>query len=109
MSFLQFCQTFGGTLWLSFAETAFDSGLKNSLAKYAPTVSVAQVSAAGVSGIRSMPLPQGSSVEGVIMAYSVAVQHIFYIVAATASAAFVCSWGLGWKSVRKAEPVAPEA
>jgi hypothetical protein len=56
-----------------------------------------------------MPMPQGSSVEGVIMAYSVAVQHFSYIVAATASVAFVCSWGLGWKSVKKAEPVDSEA
>lgn len=76
---------------------------------YAPTVSVAQVSAAGVSGIRTMLLPQGSIVEGVIMAYSVAVQHVFFIVAATATVAFVCSWGLGWQSVRKAEPIASEA
>jgi hypothetical protein len=53
---------------------------------------VAHVSAAGVSGIRSMLLPQGSSVEGVIMAY---------IVAATTSVAFVCGWGLGGRVLGK--------
>lgn len=39
--------------------------------------------------------------EGMIEAYSVAMQHVFHIVAATASVSFVCSWGLRWKSVWK--------
>lgn len=32
-----------------------------------------------------------------------------YNVAATSSVLFVYSWGLGWKSVKKDEPVASEA
>lgn len=42
-----------------------------------------------------------SSLEGVIIAYNNAVQQVFYMVAGTAAAAFVFSWGLGWKSVKK--------
>ena len=106
MAFVYFCQTFGGSLWLSFAETAFDTGLENDLPSYAPGVSVAEVVLAGVSGIRSV-IPQ-ASVEGVVMAYNNAIQHVFYMVAGTATAAFVFSWGLGWKSIKK-KNVSPEA
>lgn len=107
MAFLQFCQNFGGSLWLSVAETAFNTRLGTALPRYAPGVSAQEVASVGVSGIRSM-IPQ-ASVEGVIMAYNTAIQHVFYIVAGTATAAFILSWGLGWKSVKKAKDVAPEA
>ncbi|KAJ5785989.1 MFS general substrate transporter [Penicillium pulvis] len=99
VAFLYFCQTFGGALWLSFASTVFNAGLANLLPIYAPDVSFAEVTSAGVSGIRSV-IPH-SSLDGVIMAYNNAVQHVFYMVAGTATAAFVVSWGLGWKSVKK--------
>lgn len=39
--------------------------------------------------------------EGVRVAYSVDMQHVSYIVATTASVAFVCSWGLRWKVSRE--------
>lgn len=107
MAFVQFCQNFGGSLWLSLAETVFDTGLQNALPKYAPGISAEEVEAIGVSGIRSLIPP--ASVEGVIMAYNAAYQHVFYMVAATATAAFVFSWGLGWKSVKKTNVVASEA
>ncbi|KAJ5691284.1 hypothetical protein N7488_012019 [Penicillium malachiteum] len=72
MAFLKFCQSFGGSLLLSFADTAFGIGLDHALPKYAPGVSAATVSSAGVSGIRTM-IPQGK-VEGVIMSYVAAIQ-----------------------------------
>lgn len=99
MSFLYLCQNFGGALWLSFASTVFDTGLTNLLPIYAPEIPVAEVMSAGVSGIRSV-IPR-SSVKGVVIAYNNAVQHVFYMVAGTAVAAFIFSWGLGWKSVKK--------
>ncbi|KAJ5629587.1 hypothetical protein N7528_003244 [Penicillium herquei] len=99
MAFLKFCQNFGGSMLLSFAGTAFDIGLEHALPKYAPGVSYATVSSAGVSGIRT-EIPK-DKVAGVIMAYVVAVQEVFYIVAGTTAVAVVFSCGLGWKSVKK--------
>ncbi|KAI3008978.1 MFS general substrate transporter [Aspergillus phoenicis ATCC 13157] len=99
MAFLYFCQNFGGALWLSFASTVFNTGLANLLPIYAPDVSVSEVTSAGVSGMRSV-IPH-SSLNGVVIAYNDAIQHVFYMVAGTAGAAFVFSWGLGWKSVQK--------
>ncbi|KAJ5672711.1 MFS general substrate transporter [Penicillium longicatenatum] len=91
--------TFGGALWLSFASTVFNTGLENLLPIYAPDIPVAEVTSAGVSRMRSV-IPH-SSLEGVVLAYNDAVQHVFYMVAGTATAAFIFSWGLGWKSVKK--------
>lgn len=99
MAFLYFCQNFGGALWLSFASTVFNTGLANLLPIYAPDVSVSEVTSAGVSGMRSV-IPH-SSLNGVVLAYNDAIQHVFYMVAGTAGAAFVFSRGLGWKSVQK--------
>ncbi|KAJ5714091.1 uncharacterized protein N7483_011272 [Penicillium malachiteum] len=101
MAFLKFCQNFGGSLLLSFAETAFDIGLDHALPKYAPGVSAATVSSAGVSGIRTI-IPQ-DKVTGVIMAYMVGVKEVFYVVAGTTAVAVVFGCGLGWKSVKKAK------
>ncbi|EED24622.1 efflux pump antibiotic resistance protein, putative [Talaromyces stipitatus ATCC 10500] len=92
MAFLKFCQNFGGSLMLSLLQNGF---------RYAPGVFADTVSSIGVSGIRTM-IPQ-ASVKGVIMAYVIAVQEVFYIVAGTAAAALVFSWELGWKSVQKAK------
>lgn len=101
MAIVYFFQNFGGALWMSFAETVFDSGLQESLPHYAPGVSVAQVISAGVSGIRSSASIPHASVQGVIMSYNTSVQHVFYMVSGTASAAFILSWGLGWGSVKE--------
>lgn len=107
MAFLSFCQNFGGSLFLSFAETAFSVGLGNALPKYAPGVPADKISSIGVSGIRTM-VPQ-FSVEGVITAYAIAIHHVFYIAAGTATVASIFSWGLGWKSVKKVKDTSPEA
>jgi hypothetical protein len=43
------------------------------------------------------------------MAYNEAVVHVFYLATACAVAACIFSFGIGWKSVRKATVEAPEA
>lgn len=101
MAFLGFCRKFGGALLLSFAEIAFNSGLKNESPIYALGLSLAQVTAAGVSGIRS--IVSQTSVAVVISAYVIAIKDAFYLVAGTAVAAPIFSARLGWKNVRKLE------
>ncbi|TVY51983.1 Efflux pump mlcE [Lachnellula cervina] len=106
MSIIAFCQTLGGAMFLSFAQTGFNTGLKEALHQYAPEVSAEAVAAAGATGFRHIiPAP---SVPGVIHAYSQAINHVFYIAAGAAAASFVASWGIGWKSIKKAKTVKPE-
>lgn len=106
MALISFGQSFGGSVWLAAAQTAFSSGLQSTLKTSAPEVSSLDVATAGATGFRTQ-LP-AASIPGVIHAYQVGVSHVFYLAAACAVGVFCCAWGLGWKSVKKAKVVAPE-
>ena len=107
MALLIFAQTFGGALFLTFAETDFTNGLKQAMKIFAPNVSVETVIAVGASAVRVV-VPE-AELGGVILAYSRAVQHTFYLATGAAAATLVFCWGMGWKSVKKAKVVKPEA
>jgi hypothetical protein len=101
MSLIMFCQTLGGSLFLSFAQTALSTGLQNALPVLAPDVNAQTVIQAGASGFRAV-VPK-ASLQGVILSYNQAVNHTFYIATGSAVGVFVFSWGVGWKSVKKAK------
>jgi hypothetical protein len=107
MSLFSFCQTFGGALFLTFAQTIFSHSLVDGLQKYAPTVDASAVIAAGASAIRQVVKPD--EVEGVLEAYNLGINHNFYLAAGTAAATFVFCWGMGWHSIKKKKVVTPEA
>ena len=107
MSVLVFFQTFGSALFLSFAQTTLSSGLKNALPIFAPDVDAQAVIGAGATGFRSV-VP-AALVPGVVLAYSRAVSDVFYLATGAIAAAFLCSLGMGWRSVKKPKVVVPEA
>ena len=107
MSLIVFSQTLGGSLFLSFAQTALSAGLKHALPILAPDVDSQVVINAGATGFRAV-VPNGS-LQGVILSYSQAVNHVFYIATGAAVGTFIFSWGMGWKSVKKAKKVEPVA
>jgi len=45
----------------------------------------------------------------VLEAYNKSINHVFYLAAASAAATFVFCWGMGWKNIKKAKKVQPEA
>jgi len=107
MSVLMFAQTIGGSIIIAIAEAVFSTTLNSSIRKYAPGVDPADVVAAGAGNFRHVFSEK--VVEGVILAYNRAVNHVFYVATGIVVASWVFSWGLGWKSVKKAKVVAPEA
>ena len=107
MALVIFAQFFGGTLFLTFAETDFTNGLKKAIPIFAPNVSAEAVIAAGASAVRDV-VPD-AELGGVLMAYNQAVKHTFYLATGAAAATLVFCWGMGWKSVKKAKVVKPEA
>lgn len=107
MAIVMFSQTFGGALFLTFAETDFTNGLTKAMLTSAPNVNVETVIAAGASAIRKV-VPD-ADLGGVLFAYNQAVQHVFYLAAGSAAATLLFCWGMGWKSVKKAKVVKPEA
>jgi hypothetical protein len=101
MSLVIFSQTFGGALFLSFAETVFTNGLVKALSTFAPEVNAEIVINAGATAVSSA-VPQ-SSIAGVLLAYNQAISYVFYLATGAAVATFACCWGMSWKSVKKAK------
>ncbi|KAF2103662.1 efflux pump [Rhizodiscina lignyota] len=102
MALIMFCQTFGGSLFLSFAQTIFDHSLIASLHKYAPAVNSEAGVSAGATAFRG--IVNDADLPGVLRAYSVAIDHNFYLAAGASVGAFVCCWGMGWKKITKEKP-----
>ncbi|TAQ89078.1 hypothetical protein B7494_g2583 [Chlorociboria aeruginascens] len=99
MSIAVFSQTFGGALFLSFAQTIFSHELLVGLKKYAPTVDVETVITAGATNIRKVISKEDQP--GVIQAYNFGTNSNFYLAAGAAVALFVFSLGMGWRSIKK--------
>ena len=102
-AFLIVGHTFGGAISLSIAQTIFSNTLKNKVPEYAPGVDTSAVIAAGATAIRTVV--SSDKLAGVLRAYSSAVNGVFYYTAASAVSSFFACWGLGWKSIRKDDPV----
>lgn len=107
MSLVAFTQTFGGTIFLTFAQTIFSRSLLDGLKRFAPTVNAQAVVIAGASAIRQVVRPD--EVEGVLKAYNLGINRNFYLAAGASVGTFVFCWGMGWHSVKKKKIVTPEA
>jgi len=107
MGLLMFCQNMGAALFLSFAQTILSTTLKHELPILAPGVDVQAVIAAGASSFRDVV--SKALLPGVLLAYDRAIDRVFYLATGSAVAGFVVCWGMGWKSVKKAKVVEPEA
>lgn len=95
---LVFCQTFGGAIFIAVANSIFNNTLKNELTDRVPAMDAELVVDAGATGLRAVA--EGGELAGVLMAYSKAVDAVFYVVVATSLCMFVVSWGMGWRDIR---------
>ena len=103
MSLVMFSQTIGGAVFLTIANTIFTQSLATELPKYAPDVDPQVIVNAGATAIRSVVSPK--DLGGVLIAFSKAFDHIFYLNAAAGVACFVFAWGMGWKDIRQKKQV----
>jgi hypothetical protein len=74
-SIMLFAQTIGGALFISFAQTIFSNQLKPALANFAPEVNAEAVLGVGATNFRKV-VDEGS-VEGVVLAYNLALTTVF--------------------------------
>jgi hypothetical protein len=103
---LVFTQNFGGTIFLSFAELVFSHTLATSITQSAPNVSTQDILSWGATGFRQRL--SNEDLPGVLTAYNNAIITALYIATGAAVMAFVGSFGLGWKSVKKAKASGPK-
>jgi len=103
MSLIIFSQTFGGAIFLTFADTIFTNSLKSEIPRYAPSVNPEVVIAAGATAIRNVVAI--NELAGVLVAYSKSVDRVFYLAAGTAVGCFGFAWAMGWKDIREKKQV----
>jgi hypothetical protein len=100
-----FSQNLGGVVWLTLAQVVFSNHLRYGLETYAPDVNPELVIVAGARGVREA-VP-AALLPGVLLAYSKAFDHVMYLTTGAAGATFLSAFGMGWKSIKKVQPVKP--
>ncbi|KAF9884918.1 hypothetical protein FE257_000909 [Aspergillus nanangensis] len=99
MSLIAFCQSFGGSMFLVFAQVIFNHSLVGGLKRFAPTVDIPSVIDAGAAGLRNVVQPE--ELPGVIKAYNLGITREFYLAAVAYIAMIFSAWGMGWHSVKR--------
>ena len=99
MSLIAFCQSFGGSIFLTFAQVIFNFSLADGLKRFAPTVDIDKVIDAGAAGLRNVVQPEG--LPGAIEAYNLSFTREFYLAGAAYIAMIFSAWGMGCHSVKK--------
>lgn len=75
VSYVMFCQYFGGAVFICAARTVLTSTIGAALARYAPSVNAALVVDTGVTELRDVV--SADDITGVIKAYNAALVNVF--------------------------------
>ncbi|CVK85143.1 hypothetical protein FPRO06_07674 [Fusarium proliferatum] len=100
MSFMVLGQYIGGSIFLALSNVVFSSSLESLLRVYAPKVDPATVTAAGASAADMRKLIPAAQLTGVIKAYSLSIDRVFYLGTGSAAAMFVAAFFTGWIDTR---------
>jgi hypothetical protein len=111
MAFMIFCQNFAGASLVVAATAIFGAVLTTEIQAGAPSVSPAAALAAGASAsaVRAL-VPAGSpELEGLLLAFSNAINHVFYLCVGCSIVVFLTAWGMGWVDTRRKKTPASTA
>ncbi|KAH0439641.1 hypothetical protein CcaCcLH18_02751 [Colletotrichum camelliae] len=103
-SLLVWAQYVGPTIFIVAYNTLFTSSLRSEIPKHAPNADVEAIVAAGATEFRK--LVSAEDLPSVLVAYSNAINHVFFLVAAVGVLAFLAAFGMGWRDIRK-KPATP--
>jgi len=98
-SIVMFAQSLGTAVLLAVSDTLFEGGLESELPKHAPLVNPRAVIAAGATHFRDIVSAQ--DLPGVLVAYSLALDRVFYLAAGVSGLAVFTSLFLGWVDIRR--------
>ncbi|TQV95280.1 hypothetical protein V2A60_009680 [Cordyceps javanica] len=106
ISILTFTQTFGGSVFLSIAQTVFTTSLRSTIPKYAPNVSAEEVIEVGATGVWNA-IKDPKDLANVLIAYNESIRRNYYIAIGCSVVCFFIAWFMGWKDIRaKKKPAA---
>ncbi len=93
-----FAQSLGTAVLLAVSNAIFQGALQSELPKQAPLADAAAIIAAGATRFRDFV--DERDLPGVLVAYSFAVDRVFYLAAGVSGLAVVTSLFLGWINIR---------
>lgn len=99
MAVMMFLQGLIGSIVISIANTIFDNSLLSEIRVGAPSANAEAVLAAGATAFRKVVSPE--QLPGVLSAYAISFDRVFYLAVGLAATMFFASWGLGWYDVRE--------
>lgn len=105
ITILVFAQQFGGTVFVSLAQTILSSTLRSQLARTLPDFDASSISSTGATDIRH--LVSRDKLPIVLAAYNAGINSVFYLALGTTCIAFVASLFVEWKSVRSGTAALP--
>ncbi|TLD18394.1 hypothetical protein PspLS_10267 [Pyricularia sp. CBS 133598] len=107
MSTIVFAQTLGAAIVLVIGSSVFLNSLRHEIPVAAPDVDLPKILKAGATGFRQL-FEKNYSLPGIVFAYTLSLQRVFYVVTVIASLAFLSCWGMGWKNIKKTKVGAEE-
>ncbi|PVI02421.1 MFS general substrate transporter [Periconia macrospinosa] len=96
-----FFQMFGGALMSAISQTIFNQQLLAELARNVPSADVATLLAAGTTAVMKVVKPD--QIPAILTSYNNALVSPFYLSAALAATACLCSLGMEWVNVKGKE------
>ncbi|KAI1100595.1 MFS general substrate transporter [Jackrogersella minutella] len=100
-SCVQFFQSLGGALFIAVAQTVFQNGLIDGLARSAPHLDPDIFTHSGAGEVRHVlaSVHREADLDAVLDAYMHGLRQTYYFSAAAAAAAFLAALGLQWKKI----------
>ncbi|KAF2415860.1 putative efflux pump antibiotic resistance protein [Tothia fuscella] len=99
ITLIQFANQIGGTIFVSVCQGVLQSTLSTQLGQSIPGFDASAISHAGASDLAKL-VPE-EQLPALLEAYNKGIDDVFYCALAVACLAFVASWFLKWKSVKK--------
>ncbi|KAH9894667.1 MFS general substrate transporter [Xylariomycetidae sp. FL2044] len=97
-AYAMFSQFLGGAFFACIAKTVFTSSITEAVREHAPGIDPGALVDTGVTELTSSLPPE--ALEGALLAYNEAIDHVFYLQLAAACCAFVTGWGMGFKNLK---------
>jgi len=100
---VQFFQSLGGAVFIAVAQSVFQTGLIEGVARDAPQLDARIFINSGANQVRAIlaAMHQEAATEAVLTAYLTGLRNTYFISVACAGAAFVVALGLSWRSIKK--------
>ncbi|KAI0020790.1 MFS general substrate transporter [Xylariomycetidae sp. FL0641] len=98
-AYAMFAQYLGGAFFSSIAKTIFTSSLGPAVKHFAPSLNPDLLVHSGVTDLAKVIPPR--LLEGALLAYNQAIDHVFYLQLAAAGTAFFTGMGMGWRNLNK--------